>query len=82
MGELALRPGSDWIEFTVLLGLMKWIPPADERGCAVEHLASPGSQWTPRSHDTAPLCCTCWSDLGQQMFQLHSLPKSMAIDLG
>lgn len=82
MGEPGLRPCSDWIEFTVLLGLIKWIPLADERGCAVEHLASPGSQRTPRSHDTVPFCSTCWSDLGQQMFQLHSVPKSMTIDLG
>lgn len=78
VGELALRPSSDWIEFTALLGLIKWMkaavlwstwPPQAPSGL-------------PRSHDTVPFCSTCWSDLGQQMFQLHSVPKSMTIDFG
>lgn len=47
----------------------------------VEHLALPSSQRTLCSHDTVPLRSTCWSDLGQQMFQLHSISKSMTIDL-
>lgn len=33
------------------------------------------------SHDTALLSSTCWPDLGQQMFQLHSVRKSVTIDL-
>lgn len=70
-----------------LLGLDRvyspaWFNKVDEDGCAAEHLAPAGSRRTPRSHDTVPFCSTCWSDLGQQMFQLHSVPKSMTIDLG
>lgn len=48
---------------------------------APEHLALPCSQRTLCSHDTVPLWSTCCSDLGQQMFQLHSIQKSMTIDL-
>lgn len=48
---------------------------------ALQHLALPRSQWALCSHDIVPLWSTCWSDLGQQMFQLHSIGKSMTIDL-
>ena len=53
-------------------------PPPPQMDMALEHLAC--SQWLC-SHDTVPCCSTCCSDLWQQMFQLHSIPKSMTIDL-
>lgn len=43
VGELALRPGLDWMGFNG----PAWFHKADERGCAAEHLASPRSQRTP-----------------------------------
>lgn len=34
-----LNSALSWIKFTVLLGLIKWIPPADEHGCGAPGLA-------------------------------------------
>lgn len=75
VGELALSKLCSTLDQVYSCALIKWVP--SQMNMALEHLALPCSQCLLCSHD----CSTCWSGLGQQMFQLYSIPKSMNIDL-
>lgn len=71
-----LNSNLSWIKFTVLLGLIKWIPLADEHG-----YRAPGLAPLPAGSVFSQYCAalqhnTCWSNLGTQMFQLHSIREA------
>lgn len=62
-----------WLQLTVMLGLIKRIPSTDGRGCG-----APGPALLPAGQVFSRHCTTCWSDLGQRMFQLGCIPSQKA----